>query len=196
MCTQDFFFFLCKHRSNGALLWQWNLKPNSWHAQYVFAFKCSNFLFLCMLLIFVNAKEKMCRPATWIEVEDRNKNTHAHMHACTGNERKRRDKGEGALLHLWICHFAITVSVTFAKVRNKMCVWACVFMCIGCAWLWVCTVCAVCALTYSDQISIIVCSRCYRVWDHACFLLPSFPPVRPPLSHGLCSSLNWLKMTR
>lgn len=198
MCARVF-FFLCKHRSNGALLWQWHLKPNSPSTVCIrFYVLCSNPpLCLCAYYPFPYSKCKrqnvqICW-TTRIEVEDRNKNTHTYTYK--ERERERRNEGESALSHLWICHFATTVSVTFAKARNKVCVGMCVFMCIGRAWLWVCT-CSVCALTYSDQISIIVCSRCYRVWDHACFLFPGFSLVCSPPSQDLCSTLNWLKMTR
>lgn len=142
----------------------------------------------------VSAKDKMCKSAEPLGLKWKT-GIKTHTHTRTRNERERRNEGESALSHLWICHFATTVSVTFAKARNKVCVGMCVFMCIGRAWLWVCT-CSVCALTYSDQISIIVCSRCYRVWDHACFLFPGFSLVCSPPSQDLCSTLNWLKMTR
>lgn len=152
----------------------------------------SNSLFLCILFISINAKE-MCRPAETLGLKWKpGIKTRKHTHARAGNKREKRGKGESALSHLWICHFATTVSITFDKARNKMCVGMIVFMCTGYAWLWVCT-CSVCALTYSDQISIIVCSRCYRVWDHACFLLPGFPPVHPPPSHDL---LLWSKLIK
>lgn len=153
---------------------------------------CSNSLFLCIFIIHFHKCKGNVQTCynTWTEVEGGNENIQTHTRA--GNEREKRGEGESALLHLWICHFATTVSVTFVKARNMMCVSMCVFMCIGFAWLWVCT-CSVCVLTYSDQISIIVCSRCYRVWDPACFLFPGFPPVRPPPSHDL---LLWSKLIK
>lgn len=128
--------------------------------------------------LLISAKDKMCRPATWIEVEDRNKNTHAythaHTHARTGNERKRRGEGESALLPLWICRFATTVSVTFAKVRNKTCVCACVCLCVldvlGCE----CAQCVQCVpwptLIRSVLLSAVVATGCET-------MLVSFSPA-------------------
>ena len=123
----------------------------------------SNSLFLYVLLISISAKDMKCvdlrKRAYWSGRQE-------HTNTSVAGMRERREEGESALSHLWICHFATTVNVTFAQASNKMHVGMCVFMCIRCAWLWVCTF-SVCALTYSDQISIIVCRRCYRVWDHA-----------------------------
>lgn len=92
--------------------------------------------FIFQLSVFVHIPHSIsakyrCRPAnTWINVKDRNENTHKYMHVQ--GIREREDRRESALSHLWICHIATTVSVTFAKARNKMCVGMCVIICIGC----------------------------------------------------------------
>lgn len=129
---------------------------------------------------------------TRIEVEDRDKNTNTHTQPHIQRMTERRDEGESPLSHLWICHFATTVSVTFAKARNKMCVGMCVFMCI-----WMCS-----------AVSVHMFSVCFDLlWSDQYYCLQSllrgvrpcsfpFPPVYPPPSHDPCSSLNWLKMTR
>lgn len=105
-----FFFFLCKHRINGALLWQWHLKSTSVHAS-ICAFLCPMFK-ISVFVHFTNLRARC-----------------ADLREHTSRERQREEVGERVLF--WICHFATTVSVTFAEARNKMSMCMCAFTCFA-----------------------------------------------------------------
>lgn len=191
------FFFLCKHRSNGALLWQWHLKPNSVHVQYVFAFMFyfPILCFLCILFISINAKE-MCRPAETLGLKWKAgiKTQHTHIHVQGMRERK---EAKGRVLFRTFEY--VILPPLWASPLTKpgiRCVWARVCLCVldmlGCE-------CAhVQCVPWPTPIRSVLLSAVVATGCET--MLVSFSPAfhQSTLPHRMifCFGLNWLKMTR